>query len=98
MSKCFYVADFDLWVAHRDSFRESHYITTDDPKKILVACVPHSDADAEHFERCGALCCDDAPVPDSHVDAMKVVGTQKGQSGKQVVAAAAAIHPAFKVR
>ena len=98
MNKCFYVVDFDLWAAHKDTFRESHYISTEDPKKILVACVPHSDADAEHFERCGALCCDDAVIPDEHMESMKVAGTQKGQTGKEMVVAAAAIHPAFKVR
>ena len=98
MSKCFYLVDFDLWAAHRDSFRESHYIRTEDPTRILVACVSHSDADAEHFERCGAVCCDDSVVPDKQVESMKIAGTQKGQTGKEMVAVAAAIHPAFKVR
>ncbi len=99
MQKQFYICHLATLHENKHRFREAHYVSTDDPMKVMVSAVPHTDADAEFFERLAEVVhCTDEVLADEHVGKLASLKVKKGQTGKDAVKLAEVVHPAFKIR
>jgi len=101
--KILYIVDKEVWAKNTDILHDSHWIPTDDPKKILIVASFSHDGNADTWESLEGI--ETLPHPfvgaaetikDEHADILQGMGVKRGHKVADVARAAARISPKFR--
>jgi hypothetical protein len=99
--KHYYIVPYATWASGMiDLFGAggSHWIRTDDPSKILVACDFGDEVNRSHWENQNGVEAlphplDSSPVDPRHIGVLKGIGAVAGDRTRDITRKAAGIHP-----
>lgn len=102
--KGYYLVPRKTWQESLHLFTESHYLDTDDPDTILVACDFRSHANADMWEGQEGvenvphpMMDSSTPIKGKHLGKLKGMGLKTGDKASDIVKKAHGLHSAFKM-